>query len=160
MILCESRSLAGVLRAIGDEYRCLVAATNGQVGGFLRTEIAPVLRNDRVVLYLGDLDHQGAQIEANTRRVLEHATSSALAWQRIAITQEQVDERDLTPILKTDGRYRPALEHEAWEAEALTQRVLVALVRDALDQLLPEPLEHVQEREQTEREEWKEAHGG
>lgn len=44
--------------------------------------------------------------------------------------------------------------HEAWEAEALTQRVVVALVRAALDTLLPEPLEQVRAREQAERDEW------
>src|SRR5262245_49682129 len=44
MILTESRSLAGVLRAIVIEYRAQIASTNGQCGGFLRTGIAPALR--------------------------------------------------------------------------------------------------------------------
>jgi hypothetical protein len=152
LVLCESRSLSGVLRNLVDEYRCLVAGTNGQVGGFLRTVIAPVLGNGRAVLYLGDLDHQGAQIERNTRRVLEHAG----VWTRIALTQEQVDERGIEPMVKEDNRYRPTLVHEAWECEALTQRVVVALVRDALEARLPEPLEDVFEREQQQRDEWKE----
>jgi hypothetical protein len=43
MILTESRSLAGVLRDIAREYRVRIASTNGQVGGFLRTDIAPRL---------------------------------------------------------------------------------------------------------------------
>jgi len=155
LILTESRSLAGVLRTISDEYRCRVAATNGQVGGFLRTEIAPILDNGRPVLYLGDLDHQGAQIELNTRRVLEREAGHRLGWRRIAITADQVADRRIEPIIKTDGRYRPALVHEAWEAEALTQRVVVSLVRAALDELLPGPLEEIRVREQAQREEWK-----
>jgi hypothetical protein len=49
MILTESRSLAGVLRHIVIEYRARIASTNGQCGGFLRTNIAPMLRpRDRV----------------------------------------------------------------------------------------------------------------
>ena len=50
-MLVESRSLGRVLRAMTSEYLCSIAATNGQVGGFLHTEVAPILqRNDRVVL--------------------------------------------------------------------------------------------------------------
>src|SRR5438034_9165128 len=53
LILCESRSLAGVLQATAQNYRVLIAATNGQCGGFLRTDIAPILEEDeRPVLYL------------------------------------------------------------------------------------------------------------
>jgi hypothetical protein len=154
LILCESRSLSGVLRALANEYRCRTAGTNGQVGGFLRTDVAPILENGRPVLYLGDLDHQGAQIEQNTRRVLEHESGHELAWKRILITPEQVDERSITPIVKSDGRYRPPLIHEAWEAEALGQRTVTALVREALEALLPQPLVDVLEQEQAERKTW------
>ena len=55
-MLTESRSLAGVLRSVAGEYRVRIAATNGQCGGFLRTGIAPELRPDDRVIYLGDLD--------------------------------------------------------------------------------------------------------
>jgi hypothetical protein len=61
--LTESRSLAGVLRGTAREYRTRIAATNGQCGGFLRTDIAPLLRPGAAVHYFGDL------IEDNTRRV-------------------------------------------------------------------------------------------
>ena len=51
MILTESRSLAGVLRGVVDKYRALIASTNGQVGGFLHTNIAPRLWEGARVLY-------------------------------------------------------------------------------------------------------------
>ena len=70
MVLTESRSLAGVLRTVVGEYACRISATNGQVGGFLRTDIGPRLQAADRVLYLGDLDLAGGQIEANTRAVL------------------------------------------------------------------------------------------
>jgi hypothetical protein len=41
LILTESRSLAGVLRRLCADYRCRISSTNGQVGGFLRTKVAP-----------------------------------------------------------------------------------------------------------------------
>ena len=151
LLLVESRSLGGVLRSLAAEYLCPLAATNGQVGGFLHTDIVPLLDgNDREVKYLGDLDLQGGQIEGNTRDVLERLTGER-AWTRIAITAEQVAERGLEPVLKKDHRYRPAREHEAWETEALGQGTVTALVRDALDRMLPEPLRDVQERERAER---------
>ena len=56
MILTESRSLAGVLRGIIIEYRARIAPTNGQCGGFLHTDIAPLLQPGDEVVYLGDLD--------------------------------------------------------------------------------------------------------
>ena len=70
LVLCESRSLAGVLERVASDYLCPIAPTNGQCGGFLVTEVAPVLRVPRLVLYLGDYDWQGGQIETNTRRRL------------------------------------------------------------------------------------------
>ena len=72
MILTESRSLAGVLRNIAVDYRVCIASTNGQCGGFLRTNIAPRLKPGDRVIYLGDLDLSGGQIEDNTRRWRAH----------------------------------------------------------------------------------------
>ena len=50
LCLAESRSLAGVLRTVAGDYLCPVTATNGQVGGFLLTVIAPLLEVSRRVL--------------------------------------------------------------------------------------------------------------
>jgi len=69
--LTESRSLTGVLRPTIIEYRARTASTNGQCGGFLRTNVAPLLKPGDRVEYLGDYDLAGNQIEENTRRVLE-----------------------------------------------------------------------------------------
>jgi hypothetical protein len=154
LLLVESRSLRGVLVPLSKEYVCLIAATNGQVGGFLRTDIAPVLEdNDREVLYLGDWDPQGHDIEANTKHVLENETGRYIDWTRIAITQEQIAERGLTSVWKEDKRFKPAKWYEAWETEALGQSTIVQLVRDALDdRLSPTRIEDVLENERLQRE--------
>jgi hypothetical protein len=152
LVLVESRSLGGVLRPLVAEYRCTVAATNGQCGGLLRTDVAPLLRgNVRPVRYLGDLDLSGGQIEANALRVLEREAARDIDWQRVAITREQVDERGLEPILKKDRRYNDGRPHEAWETEALGQGTVLALVRGELDRLLPRPLEDVLDDEDEQR---------
>jgi hypothetical protein len=152
LVLVESRSLAGVLRDMLGEYLVPVASTNGQVGGFLHTDVAPILADGRRMIYLGDHDPQGHQIEANTRAVL--GRYAALRWVRLALTDVQVREHGLPSVTKSDRRYRPARAHEAWETEALSQAVIVDLVRAParLDELLPEPLADVRVREAEQRE--------
>ncbi|MEE8551416.1 MAG: hypothetical protein V3T08_09215 [Gemmatimonadota bacterium] len=148
LLVIEARSTAGVLRNQVGQYVVPIAATNGQVGGFLHTDVIPhLLDHDRDVIYLGDLDLQGAQIEENTRGVIEAEIGRSVAWRRIAITREQVEEHDISPMLKRDHRYRPPKPYEAWECESLGQRRIIDLVTTALDELLPEPLSNVLERE-------------
>jgi hypothetical protein len=152
LILTESRSLSGVLRNLAVEYAVKIAATNGQVGGFLYTDIAPVLFPGDTILYIGDHDWQGHQIEANTRKVLECEVGE-LDWERIALTEAQVEEHELghLRISKPDKRYKPVRHHYAVETEALSQSVIVDIVRSALEERLPEPLTDVHERAEAER---------
>jgi hypothetical protein len=153
-ILVESRSLGGVLRDLAGDYLCPIAPTNVQVGGFLHTDVVPILvDNDRPVKYIGDWDISGHQIENNTKAVLEKESGRTIEWTRIAITEEQIEERGIEPAWKTDDRYDPPKTHYAWEAEALGQGEIVSLVREALDELLlPKRLEDMREREQRQRE--------
>jgi hypothetical protein len=149
-ILTESRSLAGVLRAQCRDYRCRIASTNGQVGGFLHTKVEPKLREGDPVGYLGDLDLAGGDIEANTSHVLESLVRE-LDWQRLALTREQVEQYNLPIITKTDKRFiNSGGVHEAVETEALSQTLIVNIVRTWLDGLLPQPLETVLVRERRE----------
>jgi hypothetical protein len=155
LLLCESRTFGGVLlRTLAPEYLAPVASTNGQVGGFLHTDVGPLLARGGAVLYIGDNDLGGGQIERNTRRVLE-ADLGPLDWTRVALTDEQVETFGLVPQQKVDGRFGGDRGvHEAVEVESLGQGVVTGIVRDALDAVLPEPLEGVRVRERRERDEW------
>jgi hypothetical protein len=151
-LLTESRSLGGVLRGLVRDYRGRIAATNGQVGGFLHTDVGPKLKPGDRVGYLGDLDLAGDHIEANTRRVLEEIVGGKLDWKRLALTRTQADRYDLPRIIKTDKRFKNGGgRHEAVETEALSQTLIVDIVRRWLDRLLPESLELVLVRERRER---------
>ena len=152
-VLTESRSLSGASRNLAREYAVKLAATNGQVGGFLHTDIAPQLKPGDRILYCGDWDWQGHQIENNTRSVLERLIGGELDWTRIALTEDQVQQYNLRPlaIMKADRRYKPVRYHEAIETEALKQSVIVGIIREQLDSLLPEPLATVLERERRQR---------
>ena len=165
LIITESRSLCGALRPVVQEFRCKIAPTNGQCGGFLRTDIGPALKQRSTVLYLGDWDVAGEHIEENTHRVLteivgrreaEHGrpiepAEGWLDWEQLALTEEQVEEYDLPTITKRDNRYADGREHEAVETEALRQSVLMDILRARLTELLPEPLDRVHARERRER---------
>jgi hypothetical protein len=149
VVINESRSLAGTLRRLASKYAIIITSTNGQCGGFLRTDIAPKLRDGRKVLYIGDLDLAGNQIEANTRRVLEQEVG-ALEWERVMITDQQVKRNRLQRfvIQKFDNRYKPPRMIDAIETEALSQKLIVDILQRRLDALLPEPLGDVLEREE------------
>src|SRR5262249_15826497 len=149
LVLTESRSLAGVLRPIASKYRIQIASTNGQVGGFLHTRIAPMLQNAFMnafthvtslpqVLYFVDYDLAGGQIEANTRSVLEQKIDVLFEgnWKRIALTEQQVKEYKLPRIVKFDRRYKDGRPHEAVETEALSQRLIMQLLETELSNLL------------------------
>jgi hypothetical protein len=76
----------------------------------------------------------------------------ALTWERVALTKQQVADYDLPIITKRDRRYRDARPHEAVETEAISQRVLVEILRARLTQLLlPYSLKRVHEREAREQ---------
>jgi hypothetical protein len=151
LVLTESRSLAGVLRQTCGRYAVRLASTNGQEGGVLHTDIIPRLNAGDQVLYLGDHDLAGNDIEANTRDVLEREVGP-LEWERLARKAEQVEQYHLPTITKADRRLKDGRGvHEAVETEALSQQLIVDVLVERLDELLPEPLEDVLEREERQR---------
>jgi hypothetical protein len=151
LILCESRSLAGALRGLAATYACPIASTNGQTRGFLVSEVAPALQPGQRVLYVGDFDWCGRQIEDHTRRTLIERTGEDRSWERVALTEAQVRDNDLPVISKADNRYRPPRYFDAVETEAFGQANIVAALRARLDELMPEPLADVLERERAQR---------
>jgi hypothetical protein len=60
-VITESRAVAGVLGNLADQYRVHVIPTGGQCGGFLHTDVAPLLRIGDRVFYIGDWDLSGGQ---------------------------------------------------------------------------------------------------
>jgi len=175
LILCESRSLAGVLYDLAATYAAPIAATNGQARGFLVSEVAPTLQVGQRVLYFGDWDHCGHQIESASRATLvEHApmwgtlyratemarrprrrrhSSIESLWERVALTDGQVEELGPDVVIrKRDRRYSGERYFDAVETEAFGQANIVAALRARLDELMPEPLDDVLERQDRQRE--------
>jgi hypothetical protein len=160
LIVCESRATKGVLERITARYLCPITATNGQSGGFIVTDIVPLLSdNGRPVLYIGDCEVSGPadQIEANTQRYIEEHSGrifTARTWSRVALTREQVNRsprlRKLV-IDKIDRRYKTPRAYQAIECEAVGQVLLEQMLRARLEGLLPKPLADVLERQARQR---------
>jgi ribonuclease HII len=105
LIICESRATKGVLGDLVYQYLVPITATNGQCGGFIVTDIVPLLQDRRKVLYVGDYELRGPadQIETNTKRYIEEHTGRTFGpdeWIKIALTDEQVK---ANPRLKQGG---------------------------------------------------------
>lgn len=150
LIICESRSLKGVLEHLASEYQAKIAATNGWCVGFLHTDLAPALRRERPVLYFGDADFSGGKIEKGHRDVLERIVGRKLDWERVAVTEEQIKKFKLPVIMKYDARTKS--KHPAVETEALGQARIVELLRERLAEMMPkERIERVRRRQERER---------
>src|SRR5262245_44264826 len=88
----------GVLRDLAYAYLVPLTATKGQCKGHIINELVPLLDrwDSRRVGYIGDHEIRGPadQMENHTRRTIEeHAQRQFIGdeWERIALTQEQVD---------------------------------------------------------------------
>ena len=151
IIVAESESVAGVLVRFAADYRVPIIPTRGQSNGFLRTVVARQLDDrDVVVCYLGDADKAGADIEANTQRVLDEVLDIK-DWQRATLTWEQVETHGLPTVERTDGR--DGVTYEVCEIEALPQRELIDDVTAYLDGWRDWDFDDVQVRESVQRDE-------
>jgi hypothetical protein len=143
-VWCESRSIAGVIQ---DDCRDL-AVSLYPCGGFASIsfvhEAAGEINNrddDRpvTILYIGDFDPAGVLIDVALERELrEHLDPNIeLNFVRLGITPQQITAYDLpTKARKKTERRAPEIEHTV-EAEAMPAAILRALLRDAIEELLP-----------------------
>lgn len=155
----ESESLAGWIEPTAYRYAVRVVPLKGQSSRGLVWEAAEDLTEDTTILYLGDCDRSGRDIErafiervSVVARMRAHlatrdgidSTDVAAALvaedmvvrpmdlnvRRVAVTEQQVIDHDLPVIYKRDKR--DGKTAEATEAEALPEAVMVGLIEDAL----------------------------
>lgn len=128
LILCESRSLAGALNNLAATYACPIASTNGQAKGFLIVKVAPMMGPGRRVLYIGDFDHSGHQIEENNRDTLSGAAAHP---GRRATTGAVMTEIPLHTVTWADKRGRVTVE--MYVSDSVAWRRCCALVAAGID---------------------------
>jgi hypothetical protein len=149
MLITESRGVRSALRRVTEEYGVYVTSSNGQSRGHLMTDVLPRVQLGSTMLYFGDWNDAGRSIEANIRDTLEEEIGGSLDWTRLAIDPTQ----GIAPKITSDGRRtaHPKRE-ESYECEALGVPRLRQILTEALDQLLPEPIDDVRGRADAERE--------
>ena len=145
--------MGAVIEPIVRAYRGQMAVGRGQAGrAYLYNVVTPHLSDGQVVLAVVDFDKVGGDIAVSARRRLETRSHCALDWRLLALTEQQVDEYDITLVPRADGREtkHPQTRMVA-ETEALGAETIRTIVRQALDRLLPTPLVRVLGRERRER---------
>ncbi len=149
ILVVESESVAGVAEAMCQRYRVPIIPTRGPAAGFLRNQVATFLKRRPVVVgYIGDWDKAGGDIEMSSARTLSEVLNVG-SWERLALTEDQVDAYGLPTEFRVDGRDHKT--YEVCEVEALPQRDLMAGVEAFLNAHLPFKLATVEKRAETQR---------
>ena len=107
-----------------------------------------------VVLYVGDLDPSGADMDRDIAERLEELATGGVEVRRLALTRAQVEEHDLppNPTKLTDSRAANWIHgRDSWELDALPAPVLAGLVRDALADLIPDDFDERRDEDRATR---------
>jgi UDP-glucose 6-dehydrogenase len=155
LIWLEKDALAElVLDSVGDLYVPLCISRGYSSWTFIY-ENKDLLNPNTTVLYLGDHDPSGLDIERFTQEAMEHFGLD-FSFKRLALTYGQVQEYGLlpNPTKKADpraGEYIGRYGDECWELDALEPRILQAIVRGAVEAEIDKSLLAEVERKNQER---------
>jgi hypothetical protein len=144
----EKEALAGVFESVCRDLKVVSFPNRGYTSVTLLKEAADRLRaadagGEPVILYFGDFDPSGQDIERNIRDKLNGTFGVPVRVERVALTREQIDERRLPPqpAKSSDSRYEDFVEEHgdiAVELDALPPEDLRQMVRDAVGEYFDE----------------------
>ena len=157
-VWCESRSIAGVIQDACEKwqvplYPCGGFASLSLVHSAAEYMDAVVGERDIVIIYIGDYDPAGLLID---QKVLEelagHLPYHEIGFNRVAITEEQIDLMVLPTKPRTDTSRRRLDIQETVEAEAMPAATLRELLSDEIEGYIdPHELSVIQVAEESER---------
>lgn len=144
-VWCESRSIAGVIQADCEDLAVSLYPAGGFSSITLAYEAAEtinILAEEKqvVVFYVGDYDPAGVLIDVAIERELHgHLRPGIdLHFIRVGITAEQIARYDLPTKPRKAGDRRARHIQETVEAEALPANILRQLLRERIENLLPD----------------------
>ena len=155
----ESRSLASVIQDDCEELAVSLYPSGGFASISFTFEAASLMNevvSDRVavVYYIGDYDPAGVLIDVSIERELrEHLDPRVdLRFIRLGITPEQIEAYDLPTKPRKAGDQRSLHIETTVEAESMPSRIMRRLLRENVEDLLPEgALEVARVAEESER---------
>lgn len=153
----ESRSLAGTLVHLCKELAVSLYPAGGFTSASFAYSAAEGLNAQGVtkIFYIGDYDPAGVLIDVSIERELRRhlKPNVALDFERIAITQDQIEGYDLPTKPRKPGDRRALHIEETVEAEAMPAHLMRNLLRTHIEALLPDgALDVVKVAEESERE--------
>ena len=153
----EARTLEGALRPVADEWGIPLYPCGGYPSlTFLHQAAEEIARYSKPteVLYLGDHDPSGKDIERNIRvKLARYAPTVPITLHRLAVTPDQVAHLGLPkrPPKPSDSRAK-GFKGPCYEVEALAPPRLRALVAEAIEARVdPHQLHVVRVAEESER---------
>ncbi len=144
-IWCESRSIASVLQKdcaelAVDLYPCGGFSSLSFVHEAAEQQNSTGDTRPLVVLYIGDYDPAGVLIDVALERELRlHLRPDIdMRFERIGINKNQIAEYDLPMKPRKAGDTRSQQVAATVEAEAMPANILRGLLRDRVEEMLPE----------------------
>lgn len=159
----EKDALSNILAPLADEYHVTLMVDKGYQSASALYETAQKRFGEHsdqkcVLLYLGDHDPSGLDMERDIRKRLTILSNgNAIPIERVAITWDQVHEYGLpaNPAKKSDSRYKVYIAkygYECWEVDALPPVTLQGLIRQAIENHLDkEALQKVKDKEESDK---------
>lgn len=141
----EKEALAGVFESVCRGLKVVSFPNRGYTSITMLKEAADRIRRkgrmngkEAVILYFGDYDPSGQDIERNIREKLNETFDVEVDVERQALTRYQIDKYELPPqpAKKTDSRYEQFVEEHgdmAVELDALPPDELRDLIRDGVN---------------------------
>ena len=173
-VMVEKQALEGILSPICEELDVRLNVNKGYSSASAMYEcaqrIGEAAEDSKAVwvLYLGDHDPSGLQMTEDVERRLtllsryEEITGDSIHVERLALNIDQIKRLNLppNPAKQSDSRfqwYADRWGEECWELDAIEPKMLVEIVRDAIENLLDRELwNETLEREEGMRTELKE----
>lgn len=135
-VWAESDSISSTIWPITNRWDVPLMVTRGQSSETFAHAAAEAWKHQTdvpAVLYVGDHDPAGLDIEESLRSKLIAFFGEEVAWKRVGVTWPQVLELDLPGTApKVKNRRRPYPFDLAVEAEALPPRLLLDLLDDEI----------------------------
>lgn len=140
----EKEALAGVFADVCDDLKTVSFPNRGYTSITLLKDAAERFKKRALarektpyILYFGDFDPSGQDIERNIREKLQDTFGIPVHVDRRALTREQIDEYELPPqpAKRTDARYESFVQEHgdlAVELDALPPDDLKQLIRDSV----------------------------
>lgn len=142
----EKEALAGVFANVCEDLNVVTFPNRGYTSITMLKEAADRIgkqhtkrQSTPAILYFGDFDPSGQDIERNIREKLRQTFDVPVRVERQALTREQIDRFELPPqpAKRTDSRYESFVESHgdmAVELDALPPEELRDLIRRSVDE--------------------------